>query len=287
MIVRYNKFVGKDYYVEFVGNLRSWADGLRVTLPAPERVADAACARDLQRLYLARVLPDEVLAILNHGLTHLEHGVPAGAAAAATSEPEGYRKSQVDALVASLVKRLLIVSESPTTTRFFTFRVHMESALLLVLLRGVGCADALLHLWTVKPRKENATRLKKVAKWFRKDDTAQYLRRTVLCMRLTGRLHNMAARTVDRGKLPMVVRFAQGEARKAVNEEVRDIFADLRCDPDLDVAAAVTAVLGTAVDLLLRFARYEAWPYRAFLMNRDFNRHCLNSCFRSRPSALF
>ena len=77
----------------------------------------------------------------------------------------------------------------------------------------------------------------------------------------------------------MVVRFAQGEAREAVNAEVRDIFAALGCDPDLDVAAAVTAVLGTAVDLLLRFARYEAWPYRAFLMNRDFNRHCLNSCF--------
>jgi len=288
MMVRYSKYLVNDYYAEFEGNLRSWAAGLRLAPPAPERVAAAARARDLQRLYLARVLPDEVLAILNHGLEQLEHEVPAGAMAAANSDPEGYRIGQVGALVASLGRRLLNVSESPTTTRFFTFRVHIESALLLVLLDCVGCANALLQVRSVSPRKENVKRLRMVARWFR-PETAQYLRRTVLCMRLTGRLHNMAARTVDRGKPPMVVRFAQGEARAAVNAEVRDIFADLERDPDLDVAAAVTAVLGTAVDLLLRFARYEAWPYRAFLMNRDFNRHYHTVCsefLETRPHVL-
>ena len=65
MMVRYSKYLVNDYHAEFEGNLRSWAAGLRLAPPAPERAAAAARARDLQRLYLARVLPDEVLAILN------------------------------------------------------------------------------------------------------------------------------------------------------------------------------------------------------------------------------
>ena len=48
----------------------------------------------------------------------------------------GYKIRQVQALFAALQPRLLIVSEKATYTRMFTFRTHMESLLLWVLLPG-------------------------------------------------------------------------------------------------------------------------------------------------------
>ena len=200
-----------DYYSEFRANLRGWAGDLLVLGSAARRAEAAERASALQRLYSERVLPNAALAVLNNGLAHREHCVPAPAAAESARDPAAYKRQQVEKLVACLQPRLLNVSEHPTETRFLTFRQHKEAALLLVLL---GFSTELLTLVAVRAREENAKRLKRVRRWFLKRDTAQYLRRTVLCMRLTGALHDMSASTVsEAGKPPMVVRFAEGEAR--------------------------------------------------------------------------
>ena len=90
-----------------------------------------------------------------------------------------------------LISRLLVVSEHPTHSRMFTFSTHMSSCLLLCFLARTGLREALLRLHTVSPQKDNAKRLHVVLRWLRKTETPQYLRRAVLCMRLTDMLHNM------------------------------------------------------------------------------------------------
>ena len=91
--------------------------------------------------------------------------------------------------------------------------------------------------------------MRKVRRWFLRADTAQYLRRTVLCMRLTGALHDMSASTVrEAGKPPMVVRFAEGEARRVVGQELQAILRDVPLDADLDGAACLSGLVGTAAD---------------------------------------
>merc|ERR1712015_263756 len=77
----------------------------------------------------------------------------------------------------------------------------------------------------------------------------------------------------------MVVRFAEGEARRAVDTELRATLATLFHDPDLDVAACLTGLVGTGVDLLLRFRRWEAWPLLAFLLVGKFNPHHRQACY--------
>ena len=144
----------------------------------------------------------------------------------------------------------------------------------------VGCTKELLTLVATKPREANASRLRRVRRWLLKTETAQYLRRTVLCMRLTGALHDMSASTVpEPGKPPMVVRFAKGEARRVVCKELQTIIGDAHLDPDLEAAACLTALLGTAADLILRWARWELYPFLAFLMVEKFNPHHAKACY--------
>ena len=92
--------------------------------------------------------------------------------------------------------------------------------LLLTLLEGLKLRERMLCLISVKPRKDNARRLRMVARWLRRDDARQYLRRTSLCLRISGVAHDMSARTVDTGSEPMVVRFAKGELHAALDGEV-------------------------------------------------------------------
>ena len=49
-------------------------------------------------------------------------------------------------------------------------------------------------------------------------------------------------------------------------------------DPDLDKVSAITAVLGTGVDLLLRLRRYELYPFKMSLMCSAWNEHYGMAC---------
>jgi len=314
MVARYNKYLVNDYSAEFDANLRTWASGLAIVSPAvppePAVALDAAVARpeaeipppavppapadapapavarpdaaqaadDLQAVYGKEVVPDEVLRVLNNGFDNLEHCVPPGKVAECEADPVAYKQRQVEALYACLRARLLVISEHPTHTRMFSFKRHMDALLLLTFLEGTKLREDMLRLHTTQPREDNAKRLRVVSRWLRRDDVHQYLRRTALCLRVTAAVHNMSAKTRDTGKDPMVVRFARGEVQDAIDNEVIDILSSVSLDPALDVAPAVTAVLGTACDLLNRFARYQTWPYLTFLMVKEWNPHFARSC---------
>ena len=131
---------------------------------------------------------------------------------------------------------------------------------------------------SVSARVKNTQRVRRVNEFFRRKDVRAYLRRTVLCLRLTGAIHDMAAATVDKGKPPMLVRFAQGEGRKAIDSGAVEILGSLHLDPELDKVATTTAVLGTGVDLLLRLRRYELYPFKMSLMCGSWNPHNGNAC---------
>ena len=124
--------------------------------------------------------------------------------------------------------RILVVSEHPTYTRFFTFREHIEAFALLDLL---GCHEDIIKLVSVSARAKNTIRMRRVNQFFRRADARDYLRRTVLCLRLTGAVHDISAAIVDKGKAPMLVRFARGEGRQAVNSGVAEILGSLQLDP--------------------------------------------------------
>jgi len=293
MVTRYNKFLVNDYYSHFKANLVQWAKGLRVIppraapderRPAPDerRPAPGAASMpaQLQQSYGKATLPDALIEVLNVSLGSLEHEVPENCRAAYEADPDAYKAALVEKLLQCLTPHLLNISESPTHSRMFTFNIHMCALTCLVFLAGTGLPEALLQVHTTVPRKDNAKRLRIVKRWLRQPDTAQYLRRTVLSMRGTEVLHAMSARTVDRGsgKPPMVVRFAQGAARQAVDAEVKAVVALFPLDPDLDQGAAFTAVTLTALDLLDRFARYEMWPYKGLLLCKTFNPHFHRAC---------
>ena len=74
------------------------------------------------------------------------------------------------------------------------------------------------------------------------------------------------------------MRFARGEGRRAVNSGVAEALGSLHLDPDLDKVSAITAVLGTGVDLLLRLRRYELYPFKMSLMCSAWNEHYGMAC---------
>ena len=58
-----------------------------------------------------------------------------------------------------------------------------------------------------------------------------------------------------------------------VCKELQTIIGDAHLDPDLDAAACLIALLGTAADLIERWRRWELYPFLAFLMVKEFNPH--------------
>jgi hypothetical protein len=144
----------------------------------------------------------------------LEHCLTADTSAEHDRDPDEYKRGLIATLVEVVRDRILVVSEHPTYTRFFTFREHIEA---FALLGFSGCHEDIIRLVSVSARVKNTKRMRRVNQFFRRVDARAYLRRTVLCLRLTGAIHDMAAATMDKGKPPMLVRFAQGEGRKAID----------------------------------------------------------------------
>ena len=273
--VRMAKYLINDYYSEFLGNVRDWASRLRIVPPAEARPNEAGKVDKLYQLYGERVFPKAVLSVLNNGCGVLEHALTADTSAEHDRDSDEYKRGLIATLVEVVRDRILVVSEHPTYTRFFTFREHIEAFALLDLL---GCHEDIIKLVSVSARAKNTFRIRRVNQFFRRADARDYLRRTVLCLRLTGAVHDMAAATVDKGKAPMLVRFARGEGRQAVNSGVAEILGSLHLDPDLDNVSATTAVLGTGVDLLLRLRRYELYPFKMSLMCSAWNEHHGTAC---------
>ena len=83
-----------------------------------------------------------------------------------------------------------------------------------------------------------------------------------MCLQLTGAVISLTGGKDAPGDLPLVVRLCRGEAHAVAQARLRDVLANVGADPGLDVGAAIGALLATAVDLVVRFDQYRAYPWR-------------------------
>ena len=79
----------------------------------------------------------------------LEHCLTADTSAEHDSDPDEYKRGLIATLVEVVRDRILVVSEHPTYTRFFTFREHIEA---FALLDFLGCHEDIIKLVSVSAR---------------------------------------------------------------------------------------------------------------------------------------
>ena len=170
-------------------------------------------------------------------------------------------------LLELLRRRLLVVDEHPTLSRMFTFRPHVDALLLMLFL---GCFADLVKLRSANPRERSKARVAKVAAFMNDAASMQYLRRTCLALQLAEHVQSVCAQTKQDNQ-PLLVRLAQGAVHNVVNDDLKRLLLALHLDANLDVNAAVALLLGTAIELCLRFQQYRAWPYKAWMLCRLYN----------------
>jgi len=258
--VRLFKYLVSDYYEDFVANLRAKVERLEAL---PVRHEAHQIAVRLARLYGEEVFPPGLLRILNAGVGSWGTCLEGGHTLAAAREQ----------LFHLLRQRVLVVDEHPTLTRMFTFAGHVHGMLLLTFL---DLGD-LVKVVRVQPRERSQKRIASVRAFLADAATAQYLRRASLAMQMTAHVHNICGQ-LHAPKLPLLVRLCQGEVRAVVGSDLARLLRNLHLDPDLDVAAATSLLLGVAAELVLRFREYEAYPFRLCLLCKAFSGSYIQHC---------
>ena len=208
---------------------------------------------NLRELYTDHVVPDEMVALWNVGASDLSHMLSPGADAF-TSRP-----ALVNQFTTFIVKFLLTPDEHPTLTRFFTFRKVIDAMLTMDL---IGLPQNMLKLENIKPQEENQKRLKLVVRFFSMPEAKQALRRASLVLQLTGGLEAMASSKVKEGQPPKIVSFVKGEAHAMIANRLLRLFGAMHKDPSLELGPATSNILATAADLILRFNKLLAYPFR-------------------------
>ena len=232
MVVRLFKHLLSQYYEEFYSSLRGHV--ARLSFAEHSSAAARANVEKWQRvaeLYGAGVIPQRLLSCLNNGLDCWTHTL----ASAAPAPDDAARAGVRGVLLEILRRRLLVVDEHPTLSRFFTFLTHVQALLLLSFL---GIASDMLSLSTVKPLEKSSSRLRSVLAFLSLPSTPQYLRRTALVLAMLDHLHRLCAQLHAPGD-PLLVRLARGEIMAAWDEDLSNLLGRLRLDPELDVAPLV------------------------------------------------
>ena len=248
--VRLFKYLLNDYYEEFCANTYNWVfKSLSVVdRSAAERtlLGRGQSVHKLRELYTEHVVPDKMVTFW--------HMVAVGA------DPVASRSELEKELTAFIVKFLLTPDEHPTLSRFFTFRKVIDAMLCMDL---IGLPLEVFKLDKIKPQEENQKRLKKVAQFFSNPAARQSLRRASLVLQLTGGLEALTAAEAKEGKPPQVVTFVNGYAHDLVEKRLRRLFGAMSnaSDPVLEIGPAVSNLLGTAADLVLRFNKLLGYPF--------------------------
>ncbi len=254
--VRLYKYALGDYYEEFVSSCHDWVR--RTVALLPPAMAGQPQAAALQRLYTEHVVPD---AVLRH-----------------VADVEGFAEDQRLAMANRwedfVVRHLLVPDAHPTLTRFFTFRGCVDRMLLMALLDMPSTA---LVVRRVRPREENAKRLKKIQDFFLNAEAMQALRRASLCLQLTGGVEAFMA-TKPEGD-PPVVALVNGDAHNLVVARLSRLMGALPLDPQLDLAPATGGLLACAADLILRLDGYKRYPFLICRLCRTWHPHTfLRAC---------
>ena len=107
--------------------------------------------------------------------------------------------------------------EHPTQSRFWTFR---EAICRMLAMHVLGFPSNALRLRSVRPRKENKTRMAKVLGFFADTSSPQALRQACLCLQLTGAALSFTAwkDKDDPNVAPLSARLSQGAAHTLVRD---------------------------------------------------------------------
>ena len=278
MIVRLYKYLLPEYYSDFYASLLSWASRLQLVLDDGHRPEAHERDCNLRVLYGNLVLPWELLQALNNGLDSLTHYVEAGELAMYLRDREGLRMHWVRQLVEVRRKKELAPDEKPTLSRFFTLRENMDNLLTMDLIPD-GHSE-MIKLAKANPQAKMSKRMEWVTKLYQTPGITQYLRRTCLCLQVTGHLHNACAKEFDASEdeHALLVRMAQGRGRRVLRVEFAKAIKCMRLDKDLDVGAAISALLATVLDSVLRFAFFEAWPFLSCMLCMKYNDDYMDAC---------
>jgi len=206
----------------------------------------------LHDVYTMHVIPDELLFLWNFQLNTLKHVIIAGQNIVAV------RFDMVLRFTNFIVTKLLTPDSHPTLTRFFTFRGCIDRMLSMHLL---DIPKHVLVLEKTKPRELNRKRLQAVHSFFSHPEAGQELRRASMVLQLTGGVEAVTARVPKAGELPVLVSLAQGSAHKVVSERLQRLLSVMYKDPRLNVGPAASSLIGTAVDVILRFNMFLKYPF--------------------------
>ena len=98
----------------------------------------------------------------------------------------------------------------------------------------------------------------------------QFLRRTVIALRLLSKVQSLCA-TLRPQAEPLLVGLAKGLVAKEVIKEFKVVVGLLHKDGDLELSSALVLLLSTAIETIVRFREYMRWPYYAYKLCREFN----------------
>ena len=146
-----------------------------------------------------------------------------------------------------------------------------------------------IKLTTINPQVRNKGRMAQVLKFFKMEGGGQYLRRTSLCLQLTGMATSITAKKSAPDAVPLLVRLFEGEVIVKTQVHLSHLLTELWRDPTLDAGACISAMLLTVCDIVLRFRVFLGYPYRLCSLCRRFNPEYLVACMhflRAEDSAL-
>ena len=106
-------------------------------------------------------------------------------------------------------------------------------------------------------------RAQKVLAFYSDVDTPQYLRRTVLSLKLLAHTQDSCGQLCGQAE-PLLVRLAKRLPSKTLSSDFARIIGAFHVDPDLDVPAALALLLAVAMEVVIRFREYSQWPYLAY-----------------------
>ena len=118
--------------------------------------------------------------------------------------------------------------------------------------------------------------------FFKDADCVQYLKRTSLCLQLTGAAVSITGAKGEKPliatndatqRLPLSVRLSQKAVHRATGAALARVLQNAWRDVDLDIGLATGALFATAANVFLRFDVYCAYPWRLWELCRQFNTH--------------
>lgn len=263
--IRLFRYVIDQYPGEFCENLRKHLESTLQVLPHDSELVAGSRTDSLLQLYGSAVFPDDLVHLLNVCISKLQHKC------VANEDMQSIRSTASQIICRSL----LLVDEKPVQTRFFTFA---ECVFALFRMDFLNLRpDVWMTLHSVRPQRENSKRMSRVSRFFESPSMKSDIRQAALCLRLTSHATPVCSQGGKEGRLPLVVRLAQGEVQRKASADLQSIVPLLHCDPDIHLTQTFLALMTTAGHLIMRFSIYLQYPAKIWTLLKKYNPHSFRS----------